>query len=152
MEGDWFLVGYCHLREDVLMFAPSRIRELKETGARFERPPDFRIGDYLDAGFRAVRGSGPPRAVRLRFRPAAARYIRERQWHRTQTLEDEPDGSLILTLRINHTLEVKRLALSWGADCEVLEPAELRDEIKQELNRMAEVYANGQANHENTKE
>lgn len=68
-------------------------------------------------------------------------YI-EQAPRRRQTLEDEPDGSLILTLRINHTLEIKRLALSWGADCEVLEPVELRDEIVQELARIAEAYGN----------
>jgi predicted DNA-binding transcriptional regulator YafY len=33
IDGDWFLVGYCHLREVVLMFAPARIRELREAGS-----------------------------------------------------------------------------------------------------------------------
>src|SRR5207249_5869433 len=32
VDGDWFLVAYCHLREDTRLFAPGRIRELRETG------------------------------------------------------------------------------------------------------------------------
>ncbi len=143
VEGDWFLVGYCHLREAVRMFSPARIHELRETGERFERPADFRISNYLDAGFRAIRGTGPPQVVRLRFGPAVACYIRERQWHTTQELTDQPDGGVLVTLRLTHTLEVKRWALSFGGDCEVLEPPELREEIQQELNRMAGVYGRG---------
>jgi len=133
IDGDWFLVGYCHLREDVRMFASGRIRELRETGERCERPDEFRITDFLDVSFRKVRGKGPLQEIRLRFSPVAARYVKERTWHSTQQLHDEPDGGLVLTLRVNHLVEVKRWALSWGADCEVLGPEELREEIAIEL-------------------
>jgi proteasome accessory factor B len=140
IDGHWYLVGYCHLREDVRMFVPGRIRQMRETGERFERPADFRIADYLDGSFRAVRGSGPPRRVRLRFAPAAARYVRERSWHPTQRLKERGDGGVELTLRLTHFLEVKRWALSYGADCEVLEPAALREEVREAVRRMGEVY------------
>jgi predicted DNA-binding transcriptional regulator YafY len=73
IQGDWYLIAYCHLREDIRFFSPGRIRALEETGERFERPADFRIADFLDATFRVVRGTGPPRQVRLRFAPEAAR-------------------------------------------------------------------------------
>jgi predicted DNA-binding transcriptional regulator YafY len=133
IDGDWFLIGYCHLREDVRMFAPSRIRSLRETGASFEPPLDFRVAEYLDVGFRKLRGAGPAQTVRLRFAPTAARYVREKAWHSTQRLEELPNGALEMTLRVNHLLEVKRWVLSWGSECEVLGPRELRDEIQNEI-------------------
>jgi predicted DNA-binding transcriptional regulator YafY len=136
VEGDWYLVAHCHLREDVRMFVPARIRELKETGKTFERPADFRIADYLDVGFRRMRGAGPVQTVRLRFTPAAARYIRERTWHPSQELHEEADGGCIVTMRVNCLFELKRWALSFGAECEVLEPDELRAEIATEIARM----------------
>ena len=34
VEGDWFLIAYCHLREEVRMFSPGRIKELREAGVR----------------------------------------------------------------------------------------------------------------------
>jgi len=138
VDGDWFLVAYCHLREDKRMFAPGRIREMRETGERFERPDDFRIAEFLDPSFRKVRGNGPLKEVRLRFSPMAARYVRERVWHPTQQLDDQPDGGVVLTLRVNHLVEVKRWALWWGADCEVLSPEELRKGITRELQTMTE--------------
>ena len=135
IDGDWYLIAYCHRRDDVLMFSPSRIRELHETGEFFEPPVDFRISDYLDVGFRKVRGQGPAQSVRLRFTAAAAHYVREKLWHPTQKLREHEDGSLTLTFRVNHLLEVKRWVLSFGADCDVLAPKELKMTIKAEAAR-----------------
>jgi predicted DNA-binding transcriptional regulator YafY len=136
VEGDWYLVAHCHLREEVRMFAPARIRELKETGETFDRPADFRIADYLDVGFRRMRGAGPVQTVRLRFAPTAARYVRARTWHPSQKLREEPDGCLELSFQVNHLLEVRRWALSFGAECTVVEPAELRSEVEAEARKM----------------
>jgi predicted DNA-binding transcriptional regulator YafY len=136
IDGNWYLVAFCHRREEVLMFAPQRIRDLRETGESFERPADFRINEYLDVGFRTCRGNGRLQTVRLLFAPHAARYVRERQWHPTQKLREHADGSLMLTFRVNHLLEVKRWVLSFGNDCEVLTPKELSEQICREVGRM----------------
>jgi len=133
IDGEWFLIAYCHLREDIRTFSPGRIRSLKQTGETFNRPADFRIADYLDGGFRKVRGAGRAQTVRLRFAPAIAPLIRERTWHSSQTITNEPDGGVILTLKLTHLLEIKRWAMSWGAECEVLQPEELRQEIFREM-------------------
>jgi proteasome accessory factor B len=138
VDGDWYLIAYCHRREDVLMFAPPRIQDLRETGQTFERPADFSINDYLEVGFRKYRGQGPAMTVRLRFTPAVAHLVRERQWHKTQELHEAADGSLELTFRVNHLLEVKRLVLWFGADCEVMEPEQLRAEIAAEARKILE--------------
>jgi predicted DNA-binding transcriptional regulator YafY len=134
--GDWYLVAYCHLREDVRMFSPARIRSLRETGERFERPAEFSIHTYLDHSFRAMRGDGPPQRVRLRFTAEVARYVREKTWHPTQKVQERKDGSLVLTFEVNHLHEVKRWVLSYGAACQVLEPDELREEVRAELESM----------------
>lgn len=133
IDGEWFLVAYCHLREDTRTFSPARIRSLKPTGVTFDRPADFRIAEYLDAGFRKIRGSGSPQTVRLRFSRAIAPLIRERTWHTSQSLTEQPDGGTILTFTLTHLLEIKRWAMSWGKDCEVIEPAELRKSIAAEF-------------------
>ena len=89
VEGEWYLVAYCHLREDVRMFVPARIRSFKETGHRFERPPDFRITDYLDASFSVIRGENHY-TVRLRFAPEIARYVRQKTWHPSRASRRSP--------------------------------------------------------------
>lgn len=138
VDGECYVVAYCHLREDVRIFHPARIRELKHLQETFERPADFDLTRYLDEGFRHLRGSGPAQEVTLRFSPTVARYVQGRTWHPTQKTEPQADSSVLLHFTVNHLLEVKRLALSFGADCEVLAPKELRAEIAAEAQRIVE--------------
>jgi predicted DNA-binding transcriptional regulator YafY len=138
VDGECYVVAYCHLREDVRIFHPSRIRELKRIQETFERPADFDLTSYLDEGFRHMRGSGPAQKVTLRFSQAVARYVQGRTWHPSQKTEPQQDGALLLHFTVNHLLEVKRLALSFGADCDVLAPNELRAEIAAEIRKMIE--------------
>jgi predicted DNA-binding transcriptional regulator YafY len=141
VDGQWYLVGYCHLRGAVRMFAPGRIRSLEEAGATFEPPADFRIDDYLARSFSVLRGEeGEVNRVSLRFSGEAVRYVRERTWHPSQTMEATPEGDLIVGLAVSHLREVARWVLSWGADCEVLEPPVLRDGVAAESARVVASY------------
>lgn len=142
VDGDCYVVAHCHLREDVRIFHPGRIRELTPTTQTFERPADFHLSRFLDDGFRQMRGSGPLKSVTLRFSPAIARFVQHRTWHPSQRSEVQPDRSLLVHFNVNHLLEVKRLALSFGPDCEVLEPMELRAEMERDVRRMMETYEN----------
>ena len=141
VDGQWYLVGYCHLRGDVRMFAPGRIRALEESGATFEPPADFRIDDYLARSFAVLRGGeGEEYRVRLHFTGEAVRYVRERTWHPSQAVEAAPGGGLILSLTVGHLREVERFALSWGRDCRVLEPPELRDRVARAIAEAHKFY------------
>ena len=87
-----------------------------------------------------IMWSPAPVTVRLRFSPAVSRRVKESQWHLSQQLEERPDGSCILTLRIGHTLEILPWIRSWGRDCEVLEPPELRSQLAEEYEAAARLY------------
>jgi predicted DNA-binding transcriptional regulator YafY len=78
--------------------------------------------------------------VRLRFTGEAVKYVRERAWHASQVAEPDSCGGLIVGLELGHLREVERWALSWGADCEVLEPAELRGRVASASARAAARY------------
>ena len=148
VDGETYVVAYCHLREDIRKFHPARILELTRTPDTFTRPADFDLTSYLDDGFRHMRGTGPTQQVTLRFSPAIARFVQNRTWHPSQQTEPQPDGSLFISFRINHTLEVKRLALSFGPACEVLEPPDLRAEVESEIRAMLAVYERTSPNNE----
>ena len=65
-------------------------------------------------------------SVRLRLRPAA-RWIAE--YYATTELEEREDGGIEATLPARQLGWVARLLLRVGDDAEVVEPAELRDEV-----------------------
>ncbi|MBW3541066.1 MAG: WYL domain-containing protein [Planctomycetes bacterium] len=142
VDGEWFLVGYCHLRKCRRTFAPARIRELAETGRSFDVPEDFSAADLLEGTFKVVAEEDRPlQRIRLRFAPSAAKYIREKTFHPSQKSALEADGSLLLELSLRSFIEVRRWILSWGSECTVLEPAELRRDIAREAELIAEHYA-----------
>jgi predicted DNA-binding transcriptional regulator YafY len=142
IDGDWYLIGHCHLRQGVRMFSAVRVRGARYTGASFERPVDFRVDSYLDGSFRSVRGDGRYR-VELRFSTAYAGRIAEKIWHKSQTTETLPDGRLLLCFDVSDLREIKRWVLSWGAQCEVMEPPELQDMVRDEAEVVARQYAPG---------
>jgi len=82
--------------------------------------------------------------VKIRFAPAVARYISEKQWHPSQQLASQKDGSLIVELRLSNTVEVKSWVLSFGANAQVLEPDELHREIADDLTQTLSLYSTPQ--------
>lgn len=140
LDGTWYLVAYCHTKSEPLMFALQRVRAARSTGEHFDIPEDFQISEYLGNSFRGVRGSGDGHLVRLRFHPQIAGRVREKAWHHTQQIQEHPDGSLDLLLTVSDLTDLKRWVLWWGADCEVLEPDELRISVKQTIQQLAELY------------
>ena len=79
-------------------FALDRMTGLGITGESFKVPADFSVEEYL-AGSLAIE-RGEPRKVIIEFDRGEAPYIRGRQWHHSQTLEELPDGTLRMTLTV----------------------------------------------------
>jgi predicted DNA-binding transcriptional regulator YafY len=138
-DESWYVVARDSRRNDIRVFAVQRFRSARDTGERFERPADFRVNDYLSGCFGLIRGSDHHR-VALRFHPPTAIRIAERTWHPGQTIQSAPDGSIVLRFEVSDLREVKRFVFYWGADCEVLEPEELRKAIVLELERMLDFH------------
>lgn len=131
-QGQWYLIAHCHLKNDIRIFALSRIDEARITPVAFALPDDFDFKKYMGATF-GIMAEAEEYTARILFDPAEAPYVRERIWHETQRIEENRDGSLILSFTTNSHLEVKRWVLSWGAGAKVLEPAWLAKEVHREL-------------------
>lgn len=130
VDGEWYLVGFCHTRNERRMFAPSRIRKLVVTNRTFVPDEAFQIGDFLGESFRLIREDNQPlQRIHLRFAPTASKYIREKIWHKTEEQTVNADGSVDLNMFIRSLIEIRRWILSWGAECEVVSPPELREDI-----------------------
>ncbi|MCG3158377.1 MAG: hypothetical protein DKINENOH_05019 [bacterium] len=140
-QGDWYVTGYCHLRQAPRDFALTRIQRLRILQQAFTPPHDFDKDAYLKRQFGIEKG-GTPQEVTLRFSPTQARWIREKAWHSTEQKLLQPDGALILKMHVPVTGELKRWVMSYGWDVEVLEPAELRETVIREIDELAERYRN----------
>ena len=71
--------------------------------------------------------------VEIRVSPYAARLLPEYPLSREQEVQPLDDGGALLRAKVAGTKEVTRWVLHWGAHAEVLAPAELRHEVREEL-------------------
>ena len=53
----------------------------------------------------------------------------------------QPDGSLLLQIPYLNPAELAVDIMSWGAGCEVLSPASLRFQVRQQLQQALALYA-----------
>ncbi len=137
-KGTFYLIGYCHKRGEVRIFALDRIRLLSETRARFEVPEDFDLEAFLRPSLGMFQGE--PVRVKVWFAPEVAGYIRETVWHETQEVTVQEDGSVLFEAEVAGLEEIRFWVMGWGSAAEVLEPEALREAVRAEARAMAERY------------
>jgi len=103
-------------------------------------PEDFDPRVVLQDAWGIWYTEAEPVTVVLKFHPRVAQRVRETRWHRSEQLEDQADGSLIWRARVAEPQEMLPWIRGWGADVEVLEPQELREQMMGEARRMAQMY------------
>lgn len=135
INGEWFLFAYCHLRNDVRTFVPARIQRVTPTGSHFARPQGFSLQKRLRHSFGVHSGQGEHQ-IRIRFSELVADYIREKKWHPSQRLQDLPDGSIELHLKLSSLVEIQRWILGWAGQAVALEPAELVTAVREGAERI----------------
>ncbi|MDO8541865.1 MAG: WYL domain-containing transcriptional regulator [Opitutaceae bacterium] len=141
-ENFWYLVGFDLERGALRTFALPRIADVVVTKTRFSRPADFSPEKFFSSALGVLGGSGDYRVV-IRFSAVVAERVREREWHETQEMRELPGGDLVLEMRLGALSEVEQWVLGWGADAEVVAPAELRDNIRKTAAAMAAKYGPG---------
>ena len=137
-DGGLYLFVKATTFDDILTLAVERIQKITETGSSFEYPKDFDPEELLESAFDIVYGD--PIDVKIWFSADQARYIKERKWSKTQKIEDQDDGSIILSMNTSGWFDIKRWVLSYGTNAKVLEPEKLRKEIIDELEVAKDKY------------
>ena len=121
-------------------FKIERIRRIEKLDESYEIAPDFDPRRLLADAWGIWYTEAEPVEVVLRFHPRVAHRVRETRWHRSEQVEEQPDGSLLWRARIAEPQEMLPWIRGWGADVEVVAPRELREEMMGEAKAMAELY------------
>lgn len=138
-RGALYLVAMDTTRGRVKHYKVDRIEEVEVGSAKFARPEGFDLAAHMASAFGVYR-SGEPTEVKVRFAPAAARYIREAKRHGSQRLTPLPDGGVLAEFTVSGTEEIKRWLFGFGAKAEVLEPEALRRKVVEELQAVLAAY------------
>jgi len=137
-KGGIYLLGYAHNRKGVRLFALERVRGVELTRQRFEINADYQPEAHFSSAFGLV--SEKPMHVKVRFSAKVAHTVRDRLWMPDQQLTADDEGRVIIEFNAGGELELVSWILSYGMHAEVLEPPELRREIKRHIREMREFY------------
>ena len=119
-----YLGGFAHNRQELRLFLVDRIESVTVGEERFELPEDFSIDQLTGGAFGLV--AEEPQSIRLQFTADVAHLVRERSWHESQRIEEQEDGSLILSLHVGGEKEILAWIYSFVPHVKVLEPSALR--------------------------
>ncbi len=136
---NWYVDCWCHLRNALRSFAVDAV-----TTCEVLADPALEVeAGQLRLAMQSSYGifSGEPKAwARLRFSAQRARWVSRETWHPDQRSYSEPDGSYVLEIPYSDERELVGDILRFGAEVEVLDPADLRTRIKRALHEAAGRY------------
>jgi predicted DNA-binding transcriptional regulator YafY len=117
-QGGLYLQAYVPDYNEMRTFAAQRIEQavaLEETFNPVAEAPD--VFPHSLGAF-----SGTPETVVIEFSAAEAPYVRERQWHASQRIDELGDGRIRLTLNVAIDWELQAWVMGFGPAAKVITP------------------------------
>ena len=135
-QGALYVVAFVPEYRQTRTFALDRIKSLSVTEDRFEP------ADTEEDAFAHSLGvhQGLPERIEIAFEPRIARYVRERLWHASQEVQDQPDGGVVLTLNVSNDFALRSWILGFGGLARVIAPAALVEQIVAESVATLDLY------------
>ncbi len=137
-KGGIYLLGNTINRSGMRLFALERIRGVEITRQRFEIPDSYQPEAHFSSAFGLV--SDTPMKVRVRFSAKIAHTVKDRIWMPGQKISIDPGGRVVVEFEAAGQMELISWILSYGIHAEVLEPPELRKEVRSQVKEMREMY------------
>lgn len=119
-----YLEGWCRRAEDVRLFRLDRVTAIEILDVALEVPPEAEPRDLDDALFRPAPDDT---LVTLELDPGA-RWVTED--FPIESVDEAPDGRLIVRLRTADTRWLRRLVLRLGGLARVLDPPALDQDVR----------------------
>ncbi|MEN8178255.1 MAG: WYL domain-containing transcriptional regulator [Pseudomonadota bacterium] len=138
---NWYLDGWCHLREALRTFALDAIKDARRLDETAIEISEDELEHHYSSAYGIFSGQSDKFAV-VRFTQERARWVSQEQWHPQQQSRWLEDGRYELSIPYHHPGELVMDLLRYGPDVEVLEPEALRNEI---AGRLAQALHNYQA-------
>lgn len=136
----WYLIGFCEKRDEIRLFRLARISFIRLTEKKYVRPVDFPVSDFLDESWGVFRG--PLRRYKVKFTGPAAIAVSSTCHHKNESIEKKKRDTIIYSVDARGEEEFLNWVLSYGRYAELIEPEDLRDEIKIRLQNNLKKYSN----------
>ncbi len=129
-DGCYHLVCYCNLRKGKRVFRVSRISSLKVLDESFEKQKNF-YEEYQRSKFNKLSGERQIN-LKLRFSGMAAKFVKEYESEKADRIMYIENNDILFEKQTTMTPEILKWVLGYGASVRVIEPDELREQVKKE--------------------
>ena len=136
-QGGLYVVAYVPEYKQLRTFAVERIQSLSITEERFD-PIDLPADAFANS---LGVNQGTPERIEIVFEPRIARYVKERNWHSSQRLQEATDGTLTMTMDVCNDFALRSWILGFGPLARVVAPPELVRQIQEEADQTRLQYA-----------
>ena len=123
--------------KDIYTYLLHKFEKLELTDKKFDKG-DFNLQEYTNLSFGVYHGDILD--VKLSFTPELAKEASKFNFHPTQKIKEEKDGSLTVTFKASGEKEIMWHVFKWGAGCKILAPKTLTDEYKKYLKEVLKNY------------
>jgi predicted DNA-binding transcriptional regulator YafY len=135
-QGTLYLFAFVPAYGEMRTFAAQRVQEVTVLDETFD-PREASAGVFPDS---LSVYSGTPERVVIDFAGTEAPYLRERDWHPTQHLEEIPGGGVRLSLEVVIDWGLEAWILGFGAAARVAAPATLVARLRSRLDAALRQY------------
>ena len=133
---NWYIKGFCLERNDVRFFAVHRITEATPSGKYFE-PDQLLI--HETGKNRVFIYQNQVKNIEIACSAEIAGYINEQYEYYNETITEQPDGSVIVSIPEAPEHEIIKWVLAEGGNAKVLKPASLAMKIVKAAEKVAKV-------------
>lgn len=122
-ENAWYLVGHCHLRQELRAFRLDRIADAELLDGAFA-PPAFDLAEFLKHSWGIYHGRNVHEVV-IHFDAALAALLEESTHHPDQRVIRLGNGDLEYRVSLSHLEEVARWIVGFAGAARAVEPPAL---------------------------
>jgi len=128
-EGFWYLLSQVDGKDWLLKFRLEQIKDVEVLDEYFEPPENLQT--MLDQSVNIWFSERKTKKATLKIEKSAARFFKQRKYFPHQKIAKEnKDGSLLVECRVSDYMEVIPTVLHWIPHIKVIDPKDLRTEIK----------------------
>lgn len=136
--GKFYIIGKPDYKDSLMHFRIDRVSALNVLEEDGKRECEFNINNYMKKCWYMY--GGEETKVIVKFKKECKSVVKEKNMCIGEVIE-ENDEYFIYEFICNGTKGIKLWLMGFGHDAEILEPRELRDEIKEEVIKMMGIYS-----------
>ena len=129
-EQDWYLYGFCLLRNDFRYFKLSRMKDLEVLATNYE-------DNFENIVLKREIKYENTVNIKLKFNKSVAFRVYDGF---NGAIEEDEKGNLYVEIKIPNNYKLYNYIFSFGSNVEILEPKEIRNQFKNIIDELAKKY------------